>query len=123
MSRKQARVRITRLDFTVELATVTVAKTNPNFKFDIGHASCFGGILCQRPYQSTLRYRQPPIYQPTMATTKIPRYSMLLQMAHYAFLILAGLYVLLLVLGGTPFMQRQYACHLHSSFSVPHPVV
>jgi hypothetical protein len=58
-----------------------------------------------------------------MATTKVPRYSIFLQTAHYAFLILGGLYVILLVLGGTPFMQRQYVCHLHSFFSIPHPVV
>ncbi len=49
---------------------------------------------------------------PTMATaTKMPRYFVLLQRAHRLFWVLGGMYVLLLVLGGTPFMQRQYVCH------------
>src|SRR6266852_2719553 len=51
-----------------------------------------------------------------MATTKMPHYSNLLQKAHHFFLILGGIYVLLLVLGGTPFMQRQYV----AIFNIPH---
>ena len=47
-------------------------------------------------------------------------YSILLQRAHFLLLILGGLYVLLLVLGGTPFMQRQYVCHFHSFLAFPH---
>lgn len=60
-----------------------------------------------------------------MATAKMPLYSILLQKAHLLLLILSGLYVLLLVLGGTPFMQRQYVCHLHSflTFLISHLVV
>ena len=49
-----------------------------------------------------------------MATTKMPLYSILLQKAHHFFLVLCGLYVLLLVLGGTPFIQRECVCPLHS---------
>jgi hypothetical protein len=39
--------------------------------------------------------------------TKIPSYNTLLQKAHLFFLVLGGIYVLLLALGGTPFMQTQ----------------
>jgi hypothetical protein len=47
-----------------------------------------------------------------MATaTKVPRYFILFQRAHQLFWVLGGLYVLVLVLGGTPFMQRQYVCY------------
>jgi hypothetical protein len=49
-----------------------------------------------------------------MATTKMPLYSILLQKAHHFFLVLCGLYVLLLVLGVIPFMQRECVCLLHS---------
>lgn len=40
--------------------------------------------------------------------TKTPHFTNLLQRAHRLLLFLGGIYVLLLVLGGTPFMQRQY---------------
>jgi len=72
----------------------------------MGHASRFV-VLMPTPVPRLVP--SPPIHQsisPTMAT-KMPRYSIFLHKTHQFFWIFGGLYVLLLVLGGTPFMQKQ----------------
>ena len=68
-----------------------------------GHASLSEYLGSSVPFTNS---SPSSIRQPTMAT-KTPRLTTLLQRAHLVLLALGSVYLLLLTLGGTPFMQTQ----------------